>query len=50
MLENQELILTPLTYWEGAFDVVGTRDGKPLGGHGYLELTGFASPLEELNR
>ncbi|HEY2712403.1 MAG TPA: lipocalin-like domain-containing protein [Chthoniobacterales bacterium] len=50
VLENQELVFTPLTYWEGAFDIVGTRNGKPLGGHGYLELTGFASPLEELNR
>ena len=50
VLENQELVFTPLTYWEGAFDIMGTGKGKPLGGHGYLELTGFASPLEELNR
>jgi predicted secreted hydrolase len=50
MLENQELVFTPLTYWEGAFQVVGTRNGKPIGGYGYLELTGYASSLEGLNR
>jgi predicted secreted hydrolase len=50
VLENQELVLPPLTYWEGVFDLTGTRDGKSLHGHGYLELTGYAGPLEELNR
>jgi predicted secreted hydrolase len=39
-----------MSYWEGAFDLVGTRAGKPLRGKGYLELTGYASPLNELNR
>ncbi len=50
VLENQELVLPPLTYWEGAFEVKGARAGKPLRGHGYLELTGYASPLQGLNR
>jgi predicted secreted hydrolase len=50
VLPNQELVLPPLIYWEGAFDLEGTRGGKPLRGHGYLELTGYAGPLQELNR
>jgi predicted secreted hydrolase len=51
VLENQELVFTPLIYWEGAFDLVGTRAGKAIRGHGYLELTGYAGELgETLNR
>ncbi|MBA3961193.1 MAG: carotenoid 1,2-hydratase [Chthoniobacterales bacterium] len=50
VLSDQELVLPPITYWEGAYDIAGTRSGKSLGGHGYLELTGYAAPLRELNR
>ena len=50
VLQNQELALLPLAYWEGAVDVTGTREGKPLKGRGYLELTGYAGPLRELQR
>ncbi|HEX3817295.1 MAG TPA: lipocalin family protein, partial [Chthoniobacterales bacterium] len=50
LLANQELVFTPLIYWEGAFDLIGTRSGKPIRGHGYLELTGYTAPLRELNR
>ncbi len=50
VLPNQELVFGPLIYWEGAFDVVGTRAGKPIRGRGYLELTGYAAPLQGLNR
>ena len=50
VMPNQELALDPLIYWEGAFDLEGTRGGKPIHGHGYLELTGYAAPLQELNR
>lgn len=28
-------------YWEGAVDVTGTRDGTPVSGRGYVELTGY---------
>ncbi|MEO5721168.1 MAG: lipocalin-like domain-containing protein [Chthoniobacterales bacterium] len=49
-LENQELALLPLAYWEGAVEISGTRDGKPIKGRGYLELTGYAGPLRELQR
>jgi predicted secreted hydrolase len=50
VLPDQELALDPIIYWEGAFDLEGTRAGKPIRGQGYLELTGYASPLQELNR
>jgi len=39
-LADQELDLT-FRYWEGAVRVVGMRDGKPVHGTGYLELTGY---------
>ncbi|CAN5503523.1 lipocalin-like domain-containing protein [soil metagenome] len=50
VLVNQELVLPPLTYWEGTFDLVGTRAGQPIRGRGYLELTGYAGPLQGLSR
>ncbi len=49
-VENQELTFSPLVYWEGAIDVSGTRGGKAISGRGYLELTGYAGPLRELQR
>ena len=45
---NQELRLKrtgKIRYWEGACRFVGTRNGKPLSGRGYTELTGYASPI-----
>ncbi len=50
VLRDQELALLPLAYWEGALEVNGTRAGKPSAGRGYLELTGYAGPLRELQR
>ena len=49
-MPNQEFALDPLIYWEGAFDLEGMRGGKPIHGRGYLELTGYAARLQELNR
>jgi predicted secreted hydrolase len=50
-IEDQELKLGPITYWEGAIDAAGTRDGRPIKGRGYLELTGYAGKLSEsMNR
>jgi len=49
-VENQELSFQPLVYWEGAIEVIGIREGKSLAGRGYLELTGYAGPLRELQR
>jgi predicted secreted hydrolase len=32
---------TGVTYWEGAIDINGTSNGKPVRGRGYLEMTGY---------
>jgi predicted secreted hydrolase len=44
VLDAQELVgaRTGIRYWEGAIDIEGTRDGRPVRGRGYLELTGYA--------
>jgi predicted secreted hydrolase len=33
---------TGVIYWEGSQTVTGTRDGRPIAGRGYVELTGYA--------
>jgi predicted secreted hydrolase len=51
VLPDQELRSdrsTGVTYWEGAIDVSGSRDGRPTRGRGYLEMTGYAGgPMSE---
>jgi predicted secreted hydrolase len=48
-MEDQELVsrsgYSP-TYWEGAMDFEGEREGKPVKGVGYLEMTGYAAPVQ----
>ncbi len=42
---QQELdtrVTTGVVYWEGSQVVTATRNGRPLGGEGYVELTGYA--------
>lgn len=41
VLADQELFTT-VRYWEGAVDIAGKRDGLPVEGRGYVELTGYA--------
>ncbi len=41
VMADQELFTT-VRYWEGAVDVVGSRNGRRLSGRGYVELTGYA--------
>jgi predicted secreted hydrolase len=36
---------TQIIYWEGSIAARGTRDGAPVEGRGYLEMTGYAGPL-----
>ena len=50
VLDDQELALNQLTYWEGAIDISGKRAGRPIGGRGYLELTGYAPGSESPGR
>ena len=45
MLDDQELNLN-FIYWEGAVDVVGDYKGVPVGGKGYVELTGYAQSMQ----
>lgn len=33
------------SYWEGAIDVAGTREGRSVRGRGYLEMTGYAGGI-----
>ncbi|MBA3857730.1 MAG: carotenoid 1,2-hydratase [Cyanobacteria bacterium PR.3.49] len=42
--ETQELVTkrsTDVTYWEGASSITGTKNGKPITGEGYVEMTGY---------
>ena len=45
VIDDQELNAT-VRYWEGAVNVNGKRNGKKLGGRGYVELTGYAGIAE----
>lgn len=42
---NQELAADPFSYWEGAVGTTGTRNGIPVSGKGYLEMTGYAGRI-----
>ena len=42
LLADQELRVL-VRYWEGAVAVRGSRDGAPIGGRGYLEMTGYTT-------
>jgi predicted secreted hydrolase len=53
VLDAQEMsgARTGVSYWEGAVDIAGTRNGKPIAGRGYLEMTGYSGrALGELLR
>lgn len=42
LLPDQELRVI-VRYWEGACAVRGNRSGRPVGGRGYVEMTGYAT-------
>lgn len=44
-LDDQELRLKPIEYWEGSIRVQGMVDGKAVKGSGYLEMTGYTGPI-----
>jgi predicted secreted hydrolase len=48
-MEQQELNLDPVAYWEGLIQVDGSREEAPVAGHGYMELTGYAGALVGLS-
>jgi predicted secreted hydrolase len=35
----------PPSYWEGSISFSGTKNSRPLGGSGYLEMTGYDHPV-----
>jgi predicted secreted hydrolase len=45
----QQEITGRTSYWEGAIDIDATRQGRPLSGVGYLEMTGYAGPVVGLD-
>jgi predicted secreted hydrolase len=51
-LDPQEMhagLQSGMAYWEGAVDVTGTRNGRPVTGRGYLEMTGYSGrPMGEM--
>lgn len=44
-LADQELDVS-YAYWEGAVRVRGERNGQPVSGNGYVEMTGYAESME----
>lgn len=50
VLAEQELRTarsTQVAYWEGAVAVTGTKQGRPVQGEGYVELTGYEKRFTE---
>jgi predicted secreted hydrolase len=50
LLPSQELAASGFVpaYWEGAISLTGKRSGSPIGGMGYLEMTGYDHPIEAM--
>ena len=48
-LKDQEMRTprsTNVVYWEGSVQAMGSRRDQPVGGVGYVELTGYARPFD----
>lgn len=41
LFEDQELTLSPVTYWEGSVSVAGSMGRRVITGKGYVELVGY---------
>ncbi|MCS6845177.1 MAG: carotenoid 1,2-hydratase [Caldilineales bacterium] len=44
-LADQELNVS-YAYWEGAVRITGARQGRPVAGNGYVEMTGYAGSMQ----
>lgn len=44
--EMRTLDSTGVTYWEGSVAIDGIKNKQPVGGEGYVELTGYAEPFD----
>lgn len=45
MMNDQEMNVS-YTYWEGAVELSGTKEGMHISGKGYIELTGYTESME----
>jgi len=48
-LSDQEMrtaASTGVNYWEGSVSIEGKKEGRPVKGQGYVELTGYAADLD----
>lgn len=43
VMNDQEMRLAPVDYWEGAVNITGKRSGSPVLGKGYVELVGYSA-------
>jgi predicted secreted hydrolase len=48
-LPDQELVLSPFAYWEGAVKGEGKSGNDLLTAEGYLELTGYGGKVIGIN-
>ena len=44
-MNEQELVLSPIAYWEGSVRANGNRGTTEVKGRGYLEMTGYGSGI-----
>jgi predicted secreted hydrolase len=44
--EMRTLGSTGVTYWEGSVSIEGRKEGRPVKGRGYVELTGYAGAFD----
>jgi len=45
LIADQEMDVS-YSYWEGAVDISGTKNGMSISGSGYVEMTGYAASME----
>lgn len=46
LIDDAELLVGTNIYWEGPAYYEGTVSGVPISGYGYIELTGYAEPID----
>ena len=44
--EMRTVASTGVVYWEGSVSIGGKKEGRPVKGEGYVELTGYAADLD----
>ena len=49
-LADQELLLAPFAYWEGAVRGEGSMSGRPITAEGYFEMTGYGGKVRGLSK